>query len=96
MQEFIKADIFFFITTIAVLLVTGGIIIVLYYVIKILRNVRDVTDRVEDGTKALSEDISLLRSNLKSQGFAWGSLFAFLRKYTRWFTPKKERTKTEG
>ncbi|HBV01578.1 MAG TPA: hypothetical protein DEF00_04320 [Candidatus Taylorbacteria bacterium] len=96
MQEFIKADIFFFITTVAVLLVTGGIIIALYYVIKILRNVHDVTDRVEEGTKALSEDISLLRSNLKSNGFAWRSLFMFLRKYARWFTHKKGRAKTDG
>ncbi len=95
MEAFMKADIFFFITSIAVVIVTIGVLCALFYLLRILRNVRDVTDRVEEGTKALVEDVATLRSNLRGQGFAWGSLFAFLRKHPRWFSSKKGKAKTE-
>ncbi len=96
MQEFIKADIFFFITSIAVVIATIGIVIVFYYVIVILRDVREVTKRVDEGTKAFSEDFSALRGNLKREGFMWGHLFSFLKKHARWFMkkPRGKRTNT--
>ena len=90
-----KADIFFFITSIAVILVTVGVIVALYYLVRILRNVRDVTDRVEEGTKALAEDLTVLRGSLKTGGFAWKHLFGFLGKHSRWFSSKKKRTSSE-
>lgn len=91
MQEFIKADIFFFITSIAVVLVTVGVIIALYYIVRILRNVKDVTERVDEGSKILAEDFSELRSDLKAKGFIGVHLFNFLRKQSRWFAPKRSQ-----
>lgn len=100
MEAFMKADIFFFITTLAVTLVTAGVIIALYYAIKILRNVRDVSDRVEAGSKALQEDFTELRVKVKESGFSLRLLREFLRKASRWLsgTPrsKKSAKKDQG
>lgn len=90
MQEFMKADIFFFITSIAVVIATIGIVIIFYYVVGILRDVREVTKRVDEGTKAFSEDVSALRENFKREGFMWGHIFAFLKKHSRWFIKKPQ------
>jgi len=89
MQELMKADIFFFVTSLAVILLTVGLIIALYYIVRILRNVRDISERVDEGTKALAEDLTVVRSNLKTGGFAWKHIFGFLGKHSRWFSSKK-------
>ena len=91
METLAKADIFFFITSVAVILVTAGVVVALYYLVRILRNVRDVTERVDEGTKALSEDLTILRANLKTGGFAWKHIFGFLGKHSRWFSSKKSK-----
>ena len=88
MRELMKADIFFFVTTIVVILVSIGVIVALYYIVRILRNVHDVTERVDEGTQALGEDLSAVRTTLKSQGFAWKHVLAFLGKHARWFPGK--------
>ena len=88
MQEFIKADIFFFITAIAVVLVTLGLMIALFYIIRILHNIRDVTERVDEGSKVLAEDLSELRGTIKREGFVWGHVFSFLKKQSGLFGRK--------
>ncbi len=92
MEEFMKADIFFFITSIAVVLVTVGIAVALYYIVRILRNIQDVTERVDEGSKMLAEDLSALRGTIKREGFVWGNLFAFLQKYSGLFGKKPRRS----
>ena len=91
MNTLVHADIFFFITAIAAVLITIGVIIALYYIICILRNVKDVTERVDEGTKLLAEDMSVFRSSFKSHGFMWGQLFSFVKKHRRWFTRKARK-----
>lgn len=88
MQEFIKADIFFFITAIAVVLITIGIGVALFYIVRILRNIRDVTERVDEGSKVLAEDLSELRGTIKREGFVWGHIFSFLKKQSGLFGRK--------
>lgn len=92
-----KADIFFFITSIAVVIATIGLAVIFYYVVVILRDVREVTKRVDEGTKALAEDFSALRGNFKREGFMWGPIFAFLKKHSRWFVkkPRSRRGNTD-
>lgn len=80
-----KADIFFFVTTIAVVVVTMGVSVALYYAIKILRNVRSVSDRIEEGSQALEEDLSELRLKVRTGGFSLRLIMAFFRKASRWF-----------
>lgn len=90
MESIVKADIFFFITSIAVILVTALVIVALYYCVRILRNVRDISERVDEGSKAFAEDLSLVRTQLKASGFAWKHIFSFLSKRSRWVPSKKK------
>jgi len=97
METLIKADIFFFITSVAVVLVTIGIAVALYYIIKILRNIRDVTLRMDEGSKVLAEDLSELRGTIKREGFVWGHIFGFLKKQSGLFGKKSSgRRKSEA
>ncbi|MDO8575227.1 MAG: hypothetical protein Q7R78_00800 [bacterium] len=68
MENLIKADIFFFITAIAVVVVTILLVISFYYILKILKNTKDVTDQVKHGSDILSGDLSDLRQNIKAEG----------------------------
>ena len=62
MDEVLHANIFFFIASIATVLFTLLLCIVLYQVIKILRSIRKIVDRVEEGSEVLVEDIEHIRS----------------------------------
>ena len=62
MEELLQANIFFFITSVAVILFTLLVCVALYYVIKILRAVRSIVDRIDTGSEHIAEDISQLRS----------------------------------
>lgn len=62
MSEVLHANIFFVITSAAVVLFTILGCIVLYQVIKIVRSLRRIIERVEAGSEEIAEDISDLRS----------------------------------
>ncbi|KKW10953.1 MAG: hypothetical protein UY50_C0024G0043 [Parcubacteria group bacterium GW2011_GWA2_49_9] len=97
METFIKADIFFFITSIAVILITVGVIVILYYLIKILKNVTSISDRIEEGSRALEEDFTTLRQKVKSGEIAMRIARAVLERTSAWMSgtaPKRKgRTK---
>ncbi len=65
MQNFIQSDIFFFVTTIAVVVVAIFFVVALVYVIRILKNIKDVSDIVKSNAKFLSGDLSGMRKKLK-------------------------------
>lgn len=69
MNTLIHADIFFFVSTIALIFISIGIAIALVYVIKILRNVSDVSDKVKDESTEILADIKELRGDIKKEGF---------------------------
>jgi len=62
MSEVLQANIFFVIASIGVVLFTILACIALYHVVKILRSVRRIIDRIEQGSESLSEDIKDLRA----------------------------------
>lgn len=70
-ESLIHADIFFFISTIALVLISAGIIIALVYGIKILRNVRDISDRVKEESEEALSDIRKFRRALRDEGIKW-------------------------
>jgi uncharacterized protein YoxC len=70
-ESLIHADIFFFISTIALVLISIGIVVVLVYVIKILRNVGEVTDKIKVESGEIVEDLKKLRANLRDEGMKW-------------------------
>ena len=96
MEELMKADLFFFITTVAVILLTVFVIIALYYIIRIVRNVRDITERVDEGSKALGEDLKELRTKVKSNGFTLRLFSALFRRAGEWISQSSPRKRTRA
>ena len=68
MTEFIKADVFFFVTTIVVVVLAILFAVFMYYLIGVMRNMRDISSLAKDEGKNIKEDIALLRANIKREG----------------------------
>jgi len=86
MNDFIKQDIFFFITTIAVAIFTLVLSVGIFYVIKILRDIKYITKKARDGADIIGEDLSQLRENVKNKG----SNIAFLVNFFKNIKNKKK------
>ncbi len=69
MSEVLQANIFFIITSIAVVCVTIMVIVMLYYVIKILRAVRDIAERVREGSEVIADDVAHVREGIVTGRF---------------------------
>ncbi len=68
MQTLVHADIFFFISTVALVVLSILLAICLYYVIGILRNVREVSERIKKASGSLEKDLDGLRNAVKAEG----------------------------
>ncbi len=79
MENLIHADIFFFISTIALVLISIGIVISLVYVIRILRNVSEVSDKVKEESSEILSDMKELRGTIKQEGFKMGYVVRFFK-----------------
>ncbi|MCD5381873.1 MAG: hypothetical protein LR017_00985 [Candidatus Pacebacteria bacterium] len=77
MSEVLHANIFFFVTSIAVIVFTLLLCIAIYHVIKILKSVQNIIDRIEAGSEVIAEDVSNLRSFVANGGFV-SQLFSFI------------------
>lgn len=64
MDEILQADIFFFIASIGVVLFILLVSIALYHIIKIIRSIRRIVDRIEVGSEAVADDLRELRATL--------------------------------
>ncbi len=60
-----KADVFFTVTTIAVIVVTAVLTVAFVYLIKILRDVRYMSNRAKEETDKVVKDIDLFRESAK-------------------------------
>jgi MFS-type transporter involved in bile tolerance (Atg22 family) len=76
MNDFMKQDIFFFVTTIAVVVVGLLLAILIVYLIKISKDVKYISRKAKTEADLISEDISQLRSNMKT-GMKLKHLFTF-------------------
>jgi hypothetical protein len=68
MQTLVHADIFFFISTICLVLLSILAGVGLYYAIGILRDVREVTDRIKKASSDIERDLDALRYSVKAEG----------------------------
>ncbi|GMQ95101.1 MAG: hypothetical protein BMS9Abin13_211 [Patescibacteria group bacterium] len=68
MNDIIQMDIFFFITSIAIIVLTIFFVTALVYVIRILKNVRDISNVVKKESDFLSQDFAELRANVRKEG----------------------------
>jgi len=88
MDTVLQTNIFFYITSGAVILVTVFIIVILYYIIGILRDVKNVADKLKAGSDIVAEDLSVLRKNIKKDGVR-------ARHFIHFFLQSKGRTKKD-
>jgi hypothetical protein len=86
MNEILQANIFFFITSIAVIAFTLLLCFAVYQVIKILKSIRRIVDRIEEGSEMIAGDMENIRTyvvegSLVSQliGFFLGNRSMFKR-----------------
>jgi len=80
MTEFIKADVFFFVTTVAIVLLAVLFAVFMFYLIGIMRNVRDISALAKDESKNIKGDIAELRTNIKREGLRFKHLADFIKK----------------
>lgn len=80
MNNLVHADIFFFITTIVV--AVAGIVglIAAIYVIAVLKNVKEISDRIKEEGIEIVDEISEWRAHISKSGFGIGTLLMFLQK----------------
>jgi hypothetical protein len=94
MDEFLKMDIFFVVTTVSVAVMTILLAIVLIRVLRILKNIEDISLMVEEEGVKFREDIAQVRAKVKQEGLRVGHMFDFLglAKKTRKRTKKPTTT----
>ncbi len=66
MDSLARSDLFFFITTIAVVLVTALVVAALIYVVRILRDIKSLSQKLEEGGDAIANDISSVHKSIKT------------------------------
>lgn len=86
MTEFAKMDMFFFVTTIAVVLITIVLVISAVYIIRILNDIKYISQKAKTETDHLAADIQQLRENVKEEG-------AKLKTFSKFFTAFYKRYK---
>ena len=69
MNEVLHANIFFFITGVAVIIFTFVLCIFLYHLIRILKSIRRVMDRIEAGSEVIAKDMQDIRTYVTEDNF---------------------------
>ena len=92
MGDVLLTNLFFTITAIAVIVVTILVAIGLYYVIGILRAVRDIAERVREGSELIAGDAAQLREEILS-GSIFSALYAKAAQMTGFATRRAKRKK---
>ncbi len=68
MNEFLKLDVFFFVTTIAVVILTLLLAVLIVYIIKISKDIKYITKKARGEADLIANDLSDLRQNVKDHG----------------------------
>lgn len=92
-DQVLQTNIFFYITSVAVVIVTVLLAVALYYIIGILEDIRDVTDRVRRGSEVFAEDLNGLRDNIKEEGARVRHFAQLIGKYAGWYPDEKTKAK---
>ncbi len=78
MNEILHANIFFFITGIAVIVFSSLLCVALFHGIKVLKSLRRIMDRVEEGTEIIAEDMQNVRAYFSGDGIVKRLLMKFM------------------
>ncbi|MDP2629092.1 MAG: hypothetical protein Q8P45_00100 [Candidatus Harrisonbacteria bacterium] len=71
MDTLFEAEIFFIITSAVVVVVGILLVIGLFYVLKIIRNIKEITSRIKSSVHGVTEDFDGLREDIKKDGLKW-------------------------
>lgn len=69
MSEVLQANIFFFITGIAVIIFTALLCVALFHLIRFIKTLQRILNRIEEGTEVIAEDMHSMRAYFTEGGF---------------------------
>ncbi len=95
METIMKSEIFFFISSIATVILTILIGIMAAYLIRILRNVDNISEKAKDEADLIKEDVADLRQNIRDEGIKVKSFVSFFNKL-KGRRPKRGGARPEG
>ncbi len=90
MSEILQTNIFFAITSVAVVVFTLLLCLVLYQVIKILKSIRRIVTRIDEGSEVIAEDVSQLRAYV-TEGSLVSQVLSFVMGARKKSTPRKKK-----
>lgn len=68
MNEILHANIFFIIASVATVIFCILISFILYHVMKIVKSIRSIIERIEEGSEVIAEDMMHVRALVSSGG----------------------------
>lgn len=68
MSEVLHANVFFFITGIAVIVCSAIFCVALFHAIKVLKSIRRIVNRIDEGTEIIAEDMLHIREYFTQEG----------------------------
>lgn len=68
MEAVLKSDVFFLITSAAVVVLSAVLLVALYYLIKILRDVKEISRTVKKESELIVRDVDAVRRSIKKKG----------------------------
>lgn len=80
MNEFLKMDIFFFVTTVAVVFLSLFVAVVLWRFTRILKNIEHISEQVSLESETIRTDLAGVRSDIRHGKGRVKSFFGFLTK----------------
>jgi len=95
MDELLQANVFFFITSIAVVLFTLLLCFAVYQVIRILKSIRRIIDRIDEGSELIAEDMHNFRSYV-AEGSLVSQLVSFFMGNASMFSRKKRPSRRKS
>ncbi len=96
MNEILHANIFFVIASIGTVVFLVLISIILFHVIKIIKSVRRIIEKIEAGTEVLASDVSNFRSQIINGGFLSRFLGLFIDYAGRFGSQEKPKRKNSA
>lgn len=90
MDEFLKMDIFFMVTTLFVAVLTVFLALVFIRVLRILKNIEDISALAHEEGQKIRDDIAGVRAKVKEEGLRAKHMLDFLSLGKR---PRRKRAK---
>lgn len=96
MNEVLHANIFFFVTGIAVIVCTALLCVLLVHGIKVLKSLRRIIDRIDEGTEVIAEDMQVVRAYFREDGLLRRLFIKLIGSTARSEKQSKEKGRTKS